>query len=66
MYLFKEGKNLPESKSKKYGFVVGGKRIQITAKTEQLALKRLVLNQWELIEKSGSIKLLGEIESVYK
>ncbi len=45
---------------KTYGFMIGGHRIHIKSKTEQMALSLLVKNHWSLIDRNCKIELLGE------
>ena len=42
-----------------FGFEIGGRLIELKAKSEKHALMQLVKNYWELIDKSGNIELLG-------
>lgn len=42
-----------------FGFELDGRLVELKAKSEQHALMQLVKNYWELIDKAGSIELLG-------
>ena len=44
-----------------YGFQLKNKIIEIKAKDEQKALIKLVQEYWDLIDKTGELKLLGAI-----
>ena len=44
-----------------YGFQLKNKIIEIEAKDEQQALIKLVQEYWDLIDKTGELKLLGAI-----
>ena len=47
---------------KVYGFQLGTSVVEIKAKNEATALKKLVDNFWFLIDGAESIKLLGELK----
>lgn len=46
--------------SRFYGFEIGEKIIEVKAKSEKHAMLRIIRHYWELIDKAGGVRLLGE------
>lgn len=50
------------NKQKEFGFRIGEEReLLIKAENEKSALVNLIITHWDIIDKTGSIELLGEV-----
>ena len=54
-----EAIKIKEQEKEMFGFELDGRLVELKSKSEQHALIQLVKNYWELIDKAGTIELLG-------